>query len=267
MAADDYDTLASVYDWIVPEEMVTPAGSAAAFLPYLEDLAPGARVLDCAAGTGPLAVGLAQHGFDVTATDASAGMVERTRGLASREGVGLTARECRWEDLAAQGFAPFDAALCVGNSLAHAPGRAARRTALHAMAAALKPGGRLVLTSRNFELMRAVDPGLQVFDRVIERDGRRGVVIYSWWLAEDWEDEHAFDVAVALLGDDGGVRTIGERLSFWPFSHDTLGGDLRAAGLTPETSTYEPDVDRYLVTARRRALGEPATAAPERRVA
>jgi SAM-dependent methyltransferase len=264
MAADDYDTLASVYDWIVPAEMVTPAGSAAAFLPYLDGLAPGARVLDCAAGTGPLAVGLAQRGFDVTATDASAGMVERTRALAARDGVDLSARECRWEDLEAQGFAPFDAVLCVGNSLAHAPGRDARRAALRAMAATMKPGAVLVLTSRNFELMRAVDPGLQVFDEVIERDGRRGVVIYSWWLAGDWEDEHAFDVAVALLGDGGDVTTLGERLSFWPFSHATLRDDLEAAGLTPETSTFDPEVDRYLLTARK---AEPATAARERRVA
>jgi SAM-dependent methyltransferase len=251
MAADDYDTLASVYDWIVPAEMVTPEGSAAAFLPYFEELAPGARVLDCAAGTGPLAVGLAQRGFEVVATDASRGMVERTRALAKRTGVAVAARECRWEDLEAQGFAPFDAVLCVGNSLAHAPGRDARRAALKAMAGVMKPGGLLVLTSRNFELMRALDPGLQVFDRVVERDGRRGVVIYSWWLAEDWEDEHAFDVAVALVGDGGEVTTLGERLTFRPFSHETLREDLRGAGLEPETSTFEPDVDRYLVTARR----------------
>jgi SAM-dependent methyltransferase len=264
MAADDYDTLASVYDWIVPAEMVAPQGSAAAFLPYLEELAPGARVLDCAAGTGPLAVGLAQRGFDVTATDASRGMVERTRALAAREGVDLSARECRWEHLETQGFAPFDAVLCVGNSLAHAPGRDARRAALRAMAGTTKPGGLLVLTSRNFELMRSADPGLQVFDHVVERDGRRGVVIYSWWLAEEWEAEHAFDVYVALVGDDGDVTTLGERLTFWPFSSEGLGEDLRAAGLEPETTTYAPDVDRYLVTARK---GEPASPAPKRRAA
>jgi SAM-dependent methyltransferase len=263
VAADDYDTLASVYDWIVPEALLTPEGSVEAFLPYLDELAPGARVLDCAAGTGPLAVGLALRGFDVAATDASHGMVERTRALAARHGVDLDARVCRWEELEAQRFAPFDAVLCVGNSLAHAPGGEARRAALRAMATVLRPGGLLVLTSRNFELMRASDPGLQVFDEVVERDGRRGVVIYSWWLADEWEAEHAFDVAVALLGDDGAVKTLGERLRFWPYSHETLRAELRAAGMTPETSTFEPDVDRYLVTARR----EPATAAPERRVA
>jgi SAM-dependent methyltransferase len=253
VAADDYDDLVSVYDWIVPDELLTPEGSAAAFLPYLDGLAPGARVLDCACGTGPLAVGLAQRGLEVVATDASRRMVERTRALAQDAGVDIDVRECRWEDLPAQGLAPFDAVLCVGNSLAHAEGRDARRAALRAMAGAVEPGGVLVLTSRNFELMRAARTGLQVFDHVVERHGRRGVVIYSWWLAEAWEDEHGFDVAVALLGDDGAVTTHGERLRFWPYSHDMLRDDLRAAGLEPETSTFDPDVDRYVVSARRAA--------------
>jgi SAM-dependent methyltransferase len=253
VAADDYDEFVSVYDFVVPDELLTPAGSAAAFLPYLDGVAPGARILDCACGTGPVAVGLAQQGFDVTATDASPRMVTRTRALAAENGVAIDVRACLWHELPQQGFAPFDAVFCVGNSLAHAPGRAARRTALRAMAGALAPGGLLVLTSRNFELMRATDPGLQVFDRVVERDGRRGVVIYSWWLAEDWDDEHGFDVAVALLGDDGAVTTRGERLRFWPYSIDMLGEDLRDAGLEPETSTFAADVDRYLLTARRPA--------------
>jgi SAM-dependent methyltransferase len=251
MRGGDYDTLATVYDWIVPEALTTPEGSAAAFTPYLDELEPGARVLDCAAGTGPLAVGLAQQGFDVVATDASEGMIERTRALAARHGAELTARVCRWEDLERQGFAPFDAVLCVGNSLAHAPGRDARRAALRAMAGVMRPGALLALTARNFEQLRAERTGLRVFDRIVVRDGRRGVVIYSWWLGEEWDDPHAFDVAVALVGDDGEVTTLGERLPFWPFRRETLDEDLRAAGLAPEASTYEADVDRYLVMARR----------------
>ena len=247
----DYDTLASVYDWIVPDAVTSPEGNAAAFRPYLAELPRGARVLDCAAGPGTLAVGLALEGFDVTATDASAGMVERTRALAAERGVDVSARECRWDELPGAGFAPFDAVLCVGNSLPHAAGADARRAALRAMAAVLRPGGLLVLTTRNWELMRAEGGGLQAFDHVVERDGRRGVVVYSWWLADRWDERHAFDVAVALIADDGAVTTHAERLHFWPFRRETLAADLRAAGLEPEASTYEADVDRYLVTARR----------------
>jgi SAM-dependent methyltransferase len=251
MPPAEYDTLADVYDWIVPEALTTPDGSAAAFAPYLDGLDRGARVLDCACGTGPVAVGLALRGFDVVATDASGGMIERTRALAARHGAAVDARVARWDELDALGLPPFHAVLCVGNSLPHAPGRDARRAALQGMAAVLRPGGVLVVTSRNWELVRSGGGRLDAFDHVVERPEGRGVVIYSWWLAEGWDDRHEFDVAVALLGDDGTVRTVGERLAFWPFRHEELDEDMRAAGLAPEASTYEAGVDRYLVSARR----------------
>ena len=66
-------------------------------------------------------------------------MVERTRALAAGEGVEIVdARSAVWEDLGAQGFEPFDAVFCVGNSLAHARGRDARRAALAAMARVMR---------------------------------------------------------------------------------------------------------------------------------
>jgi 2-polyprenyl-3-methyl-5-hydroxy-6-metoxy-1,4-benzoquinol methylase len=78
--ADSYDALAGVYEWLVPEALLTPQGSAAAFADVVDMLPAGARVLDCAAGIGQLAVGLALRGFEVVASDASRAMVERARG-------------------------------------------------------------------------------------------------------------------------------------------------------------------------------------------
>jgi len=250
--AADYDTLAAVYDFILPDELVTPEGSADAFAPYIEPIGPGARVLDCACGAGQLAVGLALRGFAVAASDASTEMVARTRALAAARGVAVDAATCAWDDLGRRGWAPFDAVLCVGNSLAHAAGRDGRRRALRAMAGLLRPGGRLVLTSRNWELVRAAGSGLRVADRLTVRDGIRGVVIYGWSLAPGWDDTHHLDIAVALLDDAGpGLTTHRERLTFWPFRREDLDADLAAAGLTPATSTYDPAVDRYLVSATR----------------
>src|SRR5215207_1827219 len=130
-----YDTLAAVYEFLVPEELLEPEGAAGAFAGVLAGLAPGARVLDCACGTGTLAVGLALRGFEVSASDASAEMVARTRALAAEHGVRLDAATKVWEELDG---GPFDAVFCVGNSITHARDR---RGALAAMGGVLREGG------------------------------------------------------------------------------------------------------------------------------
>jgi SAM-dependent methyltransferase len=247
-----YDELASVYEFLVPDALLEPEGAVAAFAAVVGLLPPGASVLDCAAGTGQLAVGLALHGFDVTAADISESMLARTRALAAARGAELQTEACSWDGLAHRGWGErFDAVLCVGNSLTHAGARAQRRTALTAMAGVLRAAGLLVLTSRNWERLRTARPWLELDERLVERGGRRGLVTRAWMIADDWDERHLLDVAVGLIGDDGAVAVHRERLEFWPFTESVLREDLRAAGLEPVVSTYAPDVDRYLVTARR----------------
>lgn len=253
MSARPYDMLAHVYEWLIPDELLTPAGSARIFAPLFEPLEGSARILDCAAGTGQLAVGLAACGFHVVATDASAAMITRTRALAASHGVKVDAVTCSWEELPDQEFEPFDAVLCVGNSLAHAIGRAGRQTALAAMAAVLGDDGLLVVTSRNWEKVRAHGSGLDVNHSTIQRHRRPGLVIHAWTIPETWEQPHYLDVAVALLDNLPAVTTRSERLTFWPFTHQALQQDLQAAGLTRSTSTYVPTAGRYFVTAQKTA--------------
>ena len=250
MADGAYDTIAAVYDFLVPDALLTPEGSAAAFAAHVE---AGARVLDCACGTGTLAVGLALRGCDVVATDASAAMVQRTARLASSRGVDVAAAVCRWEELPGRGWREaFDVVLCVGNSLPHAVGRDARRAALRAMAGALRPGGLLVVTSRTWDQVRAAGSRLQVAEQLVVRDGRRGLPIYSWAIPERWDEPHFFDVAVALVAGDGAVQTYRERFAFWPFTEEELAEDLRSEGLVPCGGAVPADkAGRYLVTARR----------------
>lgn len=251
MTDEMYGTLAGVYDWLVPDALLAPEGSVAAFAGVLGGLDSAARVLDCAAGTGQLAVGLALRGFDVVASDASRAMIERTRALADRHHVELAAVRCPWSELERRGWEQsFDAVFCVGNSLTHAAGRAGRRAALAAMRGVLRDGGLLVLNSRNWEQPRAARPRLQVSDRLIGRDGRHGLVIHCWTIPDAWEEPHYLDLAVAIIDNTGEVTIRAERLPFSAFTHQTLEADIRAAGMTPVASTYAANSDRYLVTAR-----------------
>ena len=221
-----YDTLADVYDWLVPEALLEPEGSAAAFAPVVAELRAGARVLDCACGTGTLAVGLALRGFEVSASDASAAMVERTRALAAAHGVRVEARVRMWEEL---GGGPFDAVFCVGNSITHARDR---RAALAGMRGVVRDDGLLAVTSRTWE--RPHEEG----EEVVERGGRRARVRHTWHPGE-------LEVAVTLDG-----ATHAERLAYWPFTHEELQADLLAAGFEPVASTFSLEAPRYLVTSR-----------------
>jgi SAM-dependent methyltransferase len=247
-----YSTLVDVYEWLIPEEKLDPAGATAAVSDVVAALPAGARVLDCACGTGQLAVGLAQLGLIVEATDASLGMVRRTQTLAEAHGVSVSARAVAWADLNSHlPGSTFDMVFCVGNSLGHAEGAKARVEALEAMARRLKPGGRLVLTSRNWELVRAKGTRMDVWGQVVRREAVDGVVIYNWQISDSWQDEHHLEIGIAQVFADGSVVTHAERLSIWPFAYDQLLSEMDAAGLSVTLSDFDPAADGYRVVALR----------------
>jgi len=241
-----------------------PAGNAQALGMVTAGLDPGAQILDCACGIGLLAVGLAEAGFRVTACDASLAMVERTQALAHAHGVQVTTRVCRWNQLPDQGWQDrFDAALCVGNSLAHAVGRSGRRAALDGMASVLAVGGMLALTSRNWEQIRSAGSRLHVWDRLVERAAGKAVVVYSWQVPPSWDDEHRLQISVAALQDGDRLQVTTEGLSIWPFHHEELLADVVAAGLDLAGSTYDATQPEYLVTAQRHAGAARAGTRPQ----
>ena len=245
-----YDELAEVYEWLISDVKLTPADFAAAFADVIAALPPNAQVLDCSCGTGQLAVGLAGLGMRVVASDASAAMVGRTERLAEETGVPVSTMRADWEELPDHlEDATFDMVFCVGNSLHHAEGVRGRVAALESMSRLLRRGGRLVIASRNWELVRAGGSRLDIADRMIRRNGRDGLVIYRWDIAPSWEEEHHIEIAVARLEADGSVDVCSELLSSWPYRYEELVSELRGVGLTTERSTFDPSVENYVVVA------------------
>lgn len=117
------------------------------------------RVLDAACGTGMHAIALAQRGFAAAGADLSAGMIERARANAAAarldipfEAVGFSGQE---QVFKRQVLFPFDALLCLGNSLPHLLSAADLASALADFAACLRPGGLLLVQNRNFDALMA----------------------------------------------------------------------------------------------------------------
>lgn len=104
-------------------------------------------VVDVACGTGHHAALFHDWGLRVEAADLSTAMIERARSRFG-ESSGL-----RWS---VRGFdqpipceKPFDAAICMGNSLSLADGLATVRQAIRQMFSAVRPGGAVVIQVLN----------------------------------------------------------------------------------------------------------------------
>jgi len=148
-----YDALSQQYDYFV-----NWAQRLEFELPFIERQLQAARarsVLDAACGTGMHAIALAQRGYQVAGADLSAGMIEKAR--ANAAAAGCTGRFVVGEfgRLAPSLGTHFDAVLCLGNSLPHTLTLDSLQATLADFAVLLRPGGLLLLQSRNFDAVLA----------------------------------------------------------------------------------------------------------------
>ena len=128
------------------------------------------NVLDCACGTGHHAAMLAGWGLAVTGSDLSEEMVDRAREQHG-EHAGLRWLVRSFGDLSGMGE-PFDAVMCVGNSLVlAAEGKQDCRDALASMAAVVRPGGLLIVHVLN---IWRVAPGELVVQKLMPLTPEKG---------------------------------------------------------------------------------------------
>jgi SAM-dependent methyltransferase len=106
---------------------------------------PPGRVLDAACGPGLYAVRLARMGWDVVGVDTGEPVLRHARGLAREAGVAAEFHRADLRTLEGQG--DFDAVLLVYFILEAFP-RREQTAVLRRLAAALRPGGRLVAELR-----------------------------------------------------------------------------------------------------------------------
>jgi glycine/sarcosine N-methyltransferase len=165
-----YDTFSADYD-----RFVRWSGRLAIEMPFLEGQlqlladrkAIMPRVLDAACGTGMHAIALTKIGYLAAGADLSSGMIERARANAAKAGLKIPFEIAGFGELA-QAFGigdyggrnewttpPFDALLCLGNSLPHVLADEDLAAAINDFAACLRPGGLLLIQNRNFEAVMA----------------------------------------------------------------------------------------------------------------
>jgi SAM-dependent methyltransferase len=255
--ADYYENLAADYDWLFDDDGLASglAINHPATARLLERTRPGSAMLDAACGTGIGAAALARRGFTVSAADGSGAMVEMAAARFRREHLAIPVVRCLWADLPAAIGERFDVVLCIGNSLVHAVGRDAMVEALTGLRQMVRPGGHLVVDSRNWEKLHAERRIVQVAERVVTRDARRCLTLYAWEIPDRLDQEHIAHL-VFLIADGDRIEPHEYRISFHPFTVGDLRERLELAGLREVDTDYDDARDRYALTA------VPAGAAP-----
>lgn len=244
--SDPYAAFAPFYDWLANDEVMSGEPFWNRFGDSLTTLPSGAHVLDCACGTGYNALALAHHGFTVSGSDASQAMLTEARRRLPEH---VNLRHCAWSELPEAFAAPFDAVVCTGNSLMHAGDEHSMVAALTGISGVLKPGGLLLVDSRNWEKLRGERPLLQIPRPPIFRSGHAAVAVYTWHWPDYWDADHRVEIAV--IGTDGHEMTLGRtNITYRPFSFDDLTDRLSRAGFEILSHTYNAETFVYEVTAR-----------------
>ncbi len=148
-----HDSWSEVYDLAFEEQFgAFYQALTDATIASIEELVPaGARIVDFGAGTGRLAIPLANMGYAVTAVEPSGPMLDvlRARDTTNR----VTCVQSTLPDYRAD--TGSDLALCVFTVVSYLLDALALRDALHSASAALKPGAKMLIDIPSRQLFQS----------------------------------------------------------------------------------------------------------------
>ncbi len=222
-----------------------------------KDNAQGVSLLDCSCGIGTQAIGLAQRGYRVTATDLSPLSVERAKREAARligEESGIQFGVADFRSLVQDVIGTFDIVLSADNALPHLLTDADLCLALNNMWLKLKDGGLLTISLRNYDELVSNKPQTTPL-RVLDEGKRMVFQVWDWnSIDSDASDGEAYTLKQFTLTESNGTwSTTCHTVRYRALLRSELTRLLEGAGFTdirwhmPEESYYYQPI----VTARR----------------
>ncbi len=218
------------------------------------------RVLDAACGSGGHFEMFIGQGIELTASDASPGMLElaRRRAESIEPGRRPTVIESNWGDLPARVPGEFDVVLCLGNSLPYVTSADALEASLAGLWSRVAPGGALVIQFKNFALLRKRGDRFLPLSSHRAPDGSEMIAIRQY----DWLEDAVDFLAIILEREapEAGWRQRHwtTRLATW--SPQALTTTLAAMQATPTLcgslalEPFDPDASEDLVIMAERGL-------------
>lgn len=247
-----YDTLADDYHLIYADWQASLRRQAAALERIIAaELGEGSwTVLDAACGIGTQAIGLASLGYRVHGVDLSPAAIARAEREAQAAGVAVTFGVADLRELRSQVTGLFDIVLTCDNVLPHLLTDADLHAAVANMAAMLRPGGLLLTSLRDYDLLARERPASERPRFAVDERGRR--TSFQVW---DWADDGGTYVLHQFIAQQDGDewQTTHAAVRYRALLRAELDAAIVAAGLS-EIRWRDPDQTGFfqpIVTARK----------------
>ena len=183
-------------------------------------------ILDVSCGIGTQAIGLAQLGYHVTASDLSAAAIERAKAEAFERRLKIDWSVADMRQAYIHHQRQFDVVIACDNSTPHLLNDDELLTAFRQFYACTKPGGGCLITVRDYDQVERQDVQVKPDGLRIE-NGVRYFIFQVWDFKGD-----IYDLSMYLVADNGDneVRTQVMRTQYYAVSPNTLAALMAEAG-------------------------------------
>jgi glycine/sarcosine N-methyltransferase len=248
--AQFYDGLADTYHALYPDWHSATRAQGKALHWLLSRLhRDPADIADVACGIGTQLVGLASLGHRVLGADISARAIQRARRECVAAGVpaALVVADMRRLPLAGS---CADAVICADNALPHLLADNDVLAALTEMSRVLRPGGTVIITTRDYDRVLAGPPSStlpQVF-----RSGGGRIITFQLWTWREGTDIYDLEHFQVHEGPDGARTTERRTAAYRAYTRAALTGLASATGLQDVTwrMPHETNFFQPVMTAR-----------------
>lgn len=238
-----YNDMAAHYDRLFPDWHAATKEQAAILHAVFREEGFGfdAEILDCACGIGTQAIGLAQLGYSVTASDVSDGALAEAKKRAGEQGVKIRFEHADFRALADAFSDRFDIVIAMDNALPHMRTSDDLEAAVGSIVGRIRPGGIFVASIRDYDALLTQKPPYAP-PYIYKTDKGQRVCFQTW----DWEQDR-YRLVQYIIDDEDTLRISKFPCEYRAVRRQALTALLLDAGcseaewkFTQDTGFYQP---------------------------
>ena len=240
-----YDNMADQYDKLFLD-WHTAAQEQAAILSRIfseKGFDRTAQILDCACGIGTQAIGLAEAGYSVTASDLSEGELAEAVQRARKYGVSIRFEHADFCALSDVFSGQFDIVIAMDNALPHMLTYEALKSAVESITGQIRPGGIFVASIRDYDSLLETKPPYS--PPYIHKTDKGQRISFQTW---EWKGDN-YQLTQYIIDDEDSIQVSKFVCEYRAVRREELTNLLLSAGCSEviwkfpeETGFYQPVV-------------------------